>query len=107
MKKDGGISDKTPETKIIVSKDGPYLVSGDIPLPFRSSRPIKKVFLGIGSRAKNLPQDWNMHYAGADAQRTSLSVMALIRRLDSMDERLQLGHPMQDRLRNLTDQRLF
>jgi CDGSH-type Zn-finger protein len=32
MKKEGTISDRNPETKIVISKNGPYLVGGDIPL---------------------------------------------------------------------------
>ena len=48
-----------------------------------------------------------MHCADADVQRISHFAMALMRRLDSMDERQQLGHRMLDRQRNLLDRRLF
>jgi CDGSH-type Zn-finger protein len=44
MKKDGAISDQTPETKIVVSKNGPYLVGGDIPLSIQVITPNKEGF---------------------------------------------------------------
>src|SRR5437870_4703103 len=51
------------------------------PFPFKSSRPTKKVFLGIGSRAKNLLQVRIMHCADADVQRINHFAMSLMRRL--------------------------
>jgi len=44
MKKEGAISDQTPETKIVVSKNGPYLVGGDIPLSIQVITPNKEGF---------------------------------------------------------------
>src|SRR5213594_3223121 len=44
MKKEGAISDQTPEVKIVVSKNGPYLVGGDIPLSIQVITPNKEGF---------------------------------------------------------------
>ena len=44
MKKEGAISNQTPETKIVVSKNGPYLVGGDIPLSIQVITPNKEGF---------------------------------------------------------------
>ncbi|PYK37436.1 MAG: iron-binding protein [Verrucomicrobia bacterium] len=38
------MSDQTPETKIVVSKNGPYLVGGDIPLSIQVITPNKEGF---------------------------------------------------------------
>jgi len=44
VKKEGAIPDNAPETKIMVSKNGPYLVSGDIPLSIQVIMPNKEGF---------------------------------------------------------------
>ncbi|HEU0048150.1 MAG TPA: CDGSH iron-sulfur domain-containing protein, partial [Nitrososphaera sp.] len=44
MKKDGAPSNKNPENKIVVSKDGPYLVTGDISLSLQVITPNKEGF---------------------------------------------------------------
>jgi len=44
VKKDGAPSNKTPENKIVVSKDGPYLVTGDISLSLQVITPNKEGF---------------------------------------------------------------
>ena len=41
MKKGRGISSKTPENKIVVSKNGPYLVTGNVPLSIQVITPNK------------------------------------------------------------------
>src|SRR6058998_2260758 len=106
MKKGRGISRKLQKTRSWSARMGHIWSLETYHFPFRSSRPIKG-FLGIGSRARNSLQDRNMHYADADIQRINRSVMAPMRRLDSMDERQRRGHPTQDRQRNLMDRRWF
>ena len=44
MKKEGATSDRNPEAKIVVSKNGPYLVGGDIPLSIQVITPNKEGF---------------------------------------------------------------
>jgi hypothetical protein len=74
---------KKSDAKIEVTKDGPYLVSGDLPLSEQSIVTNAGANLSITGKERNTPRRSNMRFAAAASRPTNPFAMARTRRFSS------------------------
>ncbi len=83
------MTDSKENMKIVVSENGPYIVSGNIPLAIQTITPTRKAFHGTGTKGNLSIQNQSTSFVGAGVRRISRSVMEPMRKSDSTEKRPQ------------------
>src|SRR5438876_8105353 len=99
---------KTPPTgskKIVISKDGPYIVSGGIPLTMEIIEPNAEGLSWNWKNAKNFKTSGEYKLCRCGQSKNNHSATAHTQTSVSTEERLQPGSLTRDRLKCLTAQR--